>query len=192
MVPNWYALAYAGVVVLGTYGLRMSRGDPGFYYLSDLFNWRGDNVPTAITRWAMWTSVPLVMWETIQERTTRTWAAVAHALAWWFVIYSGVDARVFGQKDGLSEPQRVVHFTAAGIVLGVDGIILVVARFYATGTIWLVTSIAYGVLFILEREDVIDLLPGEFYIAMEYVYYGIFILLVLGYPTRELTIGSSL
>lgn len=209
-MTNAYGLIYVSAVLGATYGLAaaMDPDSASIYYLSDMFSYPFDTPAVLVVRWALWLSVPLVTWETLstkvrlgvdphrtgwlkikRSRLVGECAAVANLVVWWLLIFSGLDARAFGGARP-SEGQRVFHFVCAGLLLGVYGFLLLLARFRIIGTLWLLTSLPYGVLFLMARENRVTVFPTEFYIALEYVYYVIFVVAILGWKRPEVVTTS--
>ena len=136
-----------------------------------------------MARWLLWGSLPVVLYPFVVHRGVPRPLAIFLAFSWYFAIVSGVHPRVFG---GPPTPDWLAytHYGATGVVL-LAASLTVLSLYRVLGAIWIVTSIAYGTLFLVSRfTDALDL-PSELFIASEYVYYTTFgVLLLLLVPAE--------
>ena len=170
-----YAFVWANFVFSTTY---LMRGANGFelFLISDIFNCGEDTILIFSIRWALWLSVPIVLFQSIRSRVGVGYA-IFSLVAWWITVISGIQPAVFEVSfdQVLQKRLKYLHYGASGVVMATAGFSTLRLGLKTLARFWILTSILYCIIFLLNHfNEKINISRGYFSI-IEYSYYFIFI-----------------
>ncbi|MFL2657356.1 MAG: hypothetical protein ACJ0HK_01130 [Akkermansiaceae bacterium] len=84
-----YAFVWAIFVFFATYLMRAANGLE-LFLISDIFNCGEDTILKFSIRWALWLSVPIVLFQSIRSRV-GVGCATFSLIAWWITVTSGIQ-----------------------------------------------------------------------------------------------------
>jgi hypothetical protein len=100
------------------------RGANGFelFLISDIFNCGEDTILKFSIRWALWLSVPIVLFQSIRCRVGVGYA-IFSLVAWWITVISGIQPAVFEVSfdQVLQKRLKYLHYGASGVVMATAG-----------------------------------------------------------------------
>ena len=170
-----YAFVWATFVFFVTY---LMRGANGFklFLISDIFNCGEDTILIFSIRWALWLSVPIVLFQSIRSRVGVGYA-IFSLVAWWITVISGIQPAVFEVSfdQVLQKRLKYFHYGASGVVMATAGFSTLRLGLKTLGRFWILSSILYCIIFLINHfNEKINISRGYFSI-IEYSYYFIFI-----------------
>ena len=182
-----YAFVWAIFVFFATYLMRGASGLE-LFLISDIFNYGEDTVLTFSIRWALWLSVPIVLFQSIRHRV-GVGCATFSLVAWWIAVTSGIQPAVFETSfdQALQTRLKYLHYGASGVVMASAAFLTLRLGLKTLARFWILLSILYCVIFLINHfnED-LNISKGYFSI-IEYFYYFIFIGNFTFYQKKELS-----
>jgi hypothetical protein len=154
------------------------RGANGFelFLISDIFNCGEDTILKFSIRWALWLSVPIVLFQSIRCRVGVGYA-IFSLVAWWITVISGIQPAVFEVSfdQVLQKRLKYLHYGASGVVMATAGFSTLRLGLKTLARFWILSSILYCLIFLLSHfNEKVNISKGYFSI-IEYSYYFIFI-----------------
>ena len=170
-----HAFAWSVFVFFATYLMRGANGLE-LFLISDIFNCGEDTILTFSIRWALWLSVPIVLFQSIRSRVGVRCATFS-LIAWWITVTSGIQPDVFEVSfdQVLRNRLKYLHYGASGVVMASAAFLTLRLGLKTLARFWILISILYCVIFLLSHfNEKINISKGYFSI-IEYSYYFIFI-----------------
>lgn len=170
-----YAFVWAIFVFFTTYLMRGTNG-LGFFLISDIFNCGEDTILKFSIRWALWLSVPIVLFQSIRCRVGFGCATFS-LMAWWITVTSGIQPAVFeiSFDQVLQTRLKYLHYGASGVVMASAAFLILRLGLKTLARFWILISVLYCVIFLLSHfNEKVNISKGYFSI-IEYSYYFIFI-----------------
>ena len=170
-----YAFVWAVFVFFTTYSMR---GVNGFelFFISDLLNCGEDTILKFSLRWALWFSVPVVLFQSIRSRVGAGYA-IFSLIAWSITVISGFQPAVLEMSfdQVLQKRLKYLHFGASGVVMGTAGFLTLRLGLKNLASFWILTSILYCIIFLVNHFNETITIPRGYFSIIEYFYYFIFI-----------------
>ncbi|MCH1498401.1 MAG: hypothetical protein L7U83_04945 [Akkermansiaceae bacterium] len=170
-----YAFLWAVFVFIATFLMRSKNGAEPFF-ISGIFNWGEDTLLTFAIRWALWLSVPVALFQSIRDRVGLT-LAILSLIIWWVTVISGLQLAVFNNSfdQDLQKILKLSHYALSGCLMAFSAFLFFRLGMKKLGLSWLLISVFYCFLFLLNRySEIVSLSNGGFAIV-EYTYYFMFI-----------------
>ena len=170
-----YAFVWAIFVFFATYLMRAANGLE-LFLISDIFNCGEDTILKFSIRWALWLSVPIVLFQSIRSRV-GVGCATFSLIAWWITVTSGIQPDVFEVSfdQVLRNRLKYLHYGASGVVMALAAFLTLRLGLKTLARFWILSSILYCLIFLLSHfNEKVNISKGYFSI-IEYSYYFIFI-----------------
>lgn len=173
--PEHYAFLWAVFVFIATFLMRSKNGVEPFF-ISGIFNWGEDTILTFTIRWALWLSVPVALFQPIRDRVGLTLAILA-LIIWWITVISGLQLAVFNNSFDQDSQKflKLSHYALSGCLMAFCAFLFFRLGMKKLGLSWLLISVLYCFLFLLNRYSGIVSLPNGAFAIVEYTYYFMFI-----------------
>lgn len=146
------------------------------FFISGIFNWGEDTILAFAIRWALWLSVPVALFQSIRARVGLTLAMLS-LIIWWVTVISGLQLAVFNNSfdQDLQKILKLSHYALSGCLMAFSAFLFFRLGMKKLGLSWLLISVFYCFLFLLNRySEIVSLSNGGFAIV-EYTYYFMFI-----------------
>tara|TARA_B100000497_G_C7600822_1_gene361008 strand:+ start:226 stop:1059 length:834 start_codon:yes stop_codon:yes gene_type:complete len=170
-----YAFLWAIFVFIATFLMRSRDGFEPFF-ISEIFNWSEDTILTFGIRWALWLSVPVALFQSIRDRVGSA-LTILSLIIWWITVFSGLQPAVFNNSfdQDFQKFLKLLHYALSGCLMAFSAFLFFRLGMKKLGLSWLLISVLYCFLFLLNRYSGIVSLPNGAYAIVEYTYYFIFI-----------------
>ena len=170
-----HAFLWAIFVFIATFLMRSRNGFEPFF-ISEIFNWSEDTILTFAIRWALWLSVPVALFQSIRDRVGLT-LTILSLIIWWITVISGLQLAVFNNSfdQDLQKFLKLSHYALSGCLMAFSAFLFFRIRMKKLGLSWLLISVLYCFLFLLNRHSTMIDLPNGAFAIVEYTYYFMFI-----------------
>ncbi len=170
-----YAFLWAVFVFIATFLMRSKNGVEPFF-ISGIFNWGEDTILTFTIRWALWLSVPVALFQSIRDRVGLA-LAILSLIIWWITVISGLQLAVFNNSfdQNLQKFLKLSHYALSGCLMAFCAFLFLRLGMKKLGLSWLLISVLYCFLFLLNRYSAMVDLPNGAFAIVEYTYYFMFI-----------------
>ena len=170
-----YAFLWATFVFIATFLMRSRNGFEPFF-ISQIFNWSEDTILTFGIRWALWLSVPVALFQSIRDRVGLA-LTILSLIIWWTTVISGLQLAIFDDSFDQDSQKflKLSHYALSGCLMAFSAFLFSRIGMKKLGLSWLLISVLYCFLFLLNRYSTIIDLPNGAYAIVEYTYYFMFI-----------------
>lgn len=172
---KYYSFLWAMFVFIATFLMRSKNGVEPFF-ISGIFNWGEDTILTFTIRWALWLSVPVALFQPIRDRVGLT-LTILSLIIWWITVISGLQLAVFNNSfdQDLQKFLKLSHYALSGCLMAFCAFLFFRIGMKKLGLSWLLISVLYCFLFLLNRHSAMVDLPNGAFAIVEYTYYFMFI-----------------
>ena len=170
-----YAFLWAVFVFIATFLMRSKNGFEPFF-ISEIFNWSEDTILTFAIRWALWLSVPVALFQSIRDSVGLA-LAILSLIIWWITVISGLQLAVFNNSfdQDLQKFLKLSHYVLSGCLMAFCALLFFRLGMKKLGLSWLLISVLYCFLFLLNRYSAMVDLPNGAFAIVEYTYYFMFV-----------------
>ena len=170
-----YAFVWAIFVFFATYLMRGASGLE-LFLISDIFNCGEDTILTFSIRWALWLSVPIVLFQSIRCRVGVS-CAIFSLITWWIAVTSGIQPTVFERSfdQVLQNRLKYLHYAASGALMASAAFLTFRLGLKTLARFWILISLFYCAIFLINHFNAKVNISKRYFSIIEYSYYFIFV-----------------